>query len=811
MADNIFDNNLAGTQRLIEATTGVLTFANSGTDNSFSIGPNDSDDYYRLTVSRSSNVIVKLNPQGGNLDLAVLDSGGNPILGRATSNPNGMAEAVISDAIDPLQPGQTYYIRVSGNSPTEINYALTVETNPRNRADIVWRGITGIGENGIWRMNGTQFVSSQATGVPVDPSWTLNEMADLNGDGTTDYLWQNVVSADVGIWFMDANGNQILSSAALPSVSSDWFIAATGDFNGDNNTDLVWQNVNSGLAGVWIMNGASYVSSFAIDTISGAGWYIESAADFNQDGRPDLFFRNLTTGDNAIWLMNGTSFSQLASVSSRPVSWRMQATGDFDGDGSQDLLWRDYATGAVDVWFLNQTTSIGAANVSNVDPSAWLIAGVIKGTPKVDLAGSTPATAFNIGKLDGTATYSDDLSPSDNLDYYAFTLDLAARVGVTGKGTNISTLGNFEILAVDGVTVLGSAIANGANEKKLADLTLEAGTYYVRSTNLATSNTRYVLDLSAEQLGSNLLFPTSPPDVTTFKRLDGTVFASTTPVSVRDPFTFDLEYAVTYTGGVLNQFEVGFFLSLNGTLDAAPTDFRLDLNSDGVGNAQDVAVITGATPDTRITRTQRLTLPKFDDPFWANRGTNNTYNIIVVLDPENKIQELDRATRTPAENDNVFAAPIRIEAFRPDLIPVSFAVTETAANRGSSVNITGAVQNIGSARSDAGGQPNRTFEVAFYLSRDTVFNTTGATVGDRDLLLPTTPAPITFSTLAAGATAPAVNLTAAIPQNWAGYRAEQPNSAYYILMVVDPGGTVNEIAGATANNTVFDVVTIPFV
>ncbi len=796
MADTIFDNTLAGTQRLIQGTTGIQTLTNSGTDTSYSIGPGDPNDYYRFTVSRSSNVIVKLNPQGGNLNLAVLDASGNSILGTATNNPNGMADAVVSDEIDPLQPGQTYYIRVSGTPAADVNYSLTVETNPRSRADILWRGVTGDGANGIWRMDGTKYVSSQSTGVPVDPSWRLNRVADFNGDGTTDYIWHEPNAAVVGLWLMDANNDQILSSVALPSVGSNWFVAATGDFDNNGTPDILWQEQSLGITGVWIMNGVNYVSSVPIESLSGNGWYVEAADDFTRDGRPDLFFRNLATGENVIWQMNGLSFSASASVDARPVSWRMQGTGDFDGDGNPDLLWRDYATGNVEVWFMNGTTSVGSAYIGNVDPFSYQIAGVIKDVPTVDLAGNSAASAFNIDKLEGTATYRDNIGASDTRDFYAFTVDFPTKVSISGKGINIPTLANFEILAADGTTVLGSAVANGANEKRLTELNLETGTYYIRVSSLTPAKTAYTLDITGDRIGSNLLFPTAPPPITTYRFLDGTPFTSATPVSVQTPFTFNLDYATTYTGGNLSQFQVGFYLSVDNTLDA--TDLSLGTTT-----------ITGASPDTRIDRTQQLTLPRFDDPFWSSRGANNAYNIIIKLDPNDQIQEIDRAAGQPAETDNVFATAITIQPFRPDLVPINFDVTQTASTRGGVINLSGAVANNGTARSDAGRITGRTFPVQFFLSQDAVFSR-----GD-DIQIGTSPASFTIAPLNAGTQVSLNNgnpFTATLPTTWAGYSAQQPDNRYFVLMVVDPIRQTAEIdvPAYLLNNVASEAITIPF-
>jgi len=815
MADNtIFDNSLAGTQRLIQATSGVQTFRNSGTDTSYSIGPGDSDDFYKLTVSRSSNVIVKLNPDGGNLNLAVLNAAGTPILGRTTNNPNGLADAVVSDVIEPLQPGQTYYIHVSGSSTTEINYTLTVETNPTSRSDIFWQNITAPGQNGIWRMNGAQIASIDVSKDLVPPPWRLAAVGDFDGDKAADYLWHNPETGVLGIWLMEADGAAIRSISLLPSVAGNWVVGGLGNFGGNASLDIVWRDVNTGFTGVWVMNGTQFVSVISIAHLPEPSWQISAVADFNLDNNPDLFFRNNQTGENVIWLMNGTSFASARNFQPIVTTWGMDAVGDFDGDGDQDLLWHDRASGLVGIWYLDKTDFLSAVPITTVNASTYTIGGIVNNVFPSDLAGNTSAAAFNIGKLDATGTYSDSVSPSDSQDLYAFRLDAASKVGLTAIGTNIATQTTIDVVSSDGTTVLASTTANGANERTLTDLLLDPGTYLARVRAVGANETRYVINFVAEeQLPTNLLFPTAPPDVVTFKRLDGTTFTSSTAVSVKDPFTFDLDYAVTYLGRPLSQFEVGFFLSKDNILDA--TDLRLDLNNDGVGNDSDVAVITGAQPNTRIARTQRLTLPSKDSPFWIDEGL---YNIIIVLDPSRnpdpngKILERDPGTGQPAENDNTFAAPIRVRDARlPDVIPENFNVTQSTAARGGQIDLSGFVRNIGTARSDTGRPAGTTFEVRFYLSRDQVFNLSAPDAGDRDIQLTTTPRPIRINPLNAGEQVSiGTGVTADLPSLWAGYRADQPGSSYYILMVADPTGTLNEITGQTANNTVFDVITIPF-
>ena len=62
-----------------------------------------------------------------------------------------------------------------------------------------------------------------------------------------------------GIWFFK---NGVFSSSIfLPTVPVQWHIAGAGDFRGDGNAGLVWQNTSTGERGIWLMKNGVLTSS----------------------------------------------------------------------------------------------------------------------------------------------------------------------------------------------------------------------------------------------------------------------------------------------------------------------------------------------------------------------------------------------------------------------------------------------------------------------------------------------------------------------------------------------------------------------
>jgi hypothetical protein len=68
--------------------------------------------------------------------------------------------------------------------------------------------------------------------------------------------------------------NGVLSSSTyLPTVSVQWHVAGVGDFNGDGNADLVWENTSTGQRAIWFMKNGVLSSSTYLPTVS-VQWHI---------------------------------------------------------------------------------------------------------------------------------------------------------------------------------------------------------------------------------------------------------------------------------------------------------------------------------------------------------------------------------------------------------------------------------------------------------------------------------------------------------------------------------------------------------
>jgi hypothetical protein len=174
--------------------------------------------------------------------------------------------------------------------------------------------------------------------------WSLAATGDFNGDGVSDLVWRNSAGQYV-LWVMEPAGGS--SMQRLLGGGGGWSLEATGDYDGDGKTDLVWRNSGNGVNVMWLMDGATATRQ----TVVGGDhtWRLvatDERFDINGDGRTDLVWRNASNGANVLWMMHGAT-----TLGSRLLggdhTWQITGAGDFDGDGQGDLLWRNSVNGAV--------------------------------------------------------------------------------------------------------------------------------------------------------------------------------------------------------------------------------------------------------------------------------------------------------------------------------------------------------------------------------------------------------------------------------------------------------------------------------
>ena len=184
--------------------------------------------------------------------------------------------------------------------------------NGDGHPDLIWQN-RSTRQVAVFYMGGAQGNTYQSwawLSVGNMTAWTLVSAADLNGDGHPDLIWQNDSTRQVAVFYMGgAQGNTYLSWDWLAGgAMTGWTLMGLADFNGDGHPDVMWQNDGTHQIAVWYMGGSqgnTYQSADWLSAGNMTAWTLVGAADLNADGHPDLIWQNNSSQQVAVWYMGG--------------------------------------------------------------------------------------------------------------------------------------------------------------------------------------------------------------------------------------------------------------------------------------------------------------------------------------------------------------------------------------------------------------------------------------------------------------------------------------------------------------------------
>jgi hypothetical protein len=277
--------------------------------------------------------------------------------------------------------GTTYYIKVDGYSAAEGDITLTwnqggSDFDRDGLSDLVWQN-TQTGDATVWYLNGGVWSGVRDTFVKGFP---LNQkivgVADFDGDGKPDLLWQNQSNGDVAVWYMDGGGWTGRWDYVWKSIPLAWKINGLADLDGDGRTDLIWQNTQTGDLSYWLMDGIKKKATGYISHGLSTSMRLAGTGDFDGDGKADLVWQNSANGDVLVWYLDGVTWAGRSDyiVHGMSAAWQVAAILDANFDGKQDIVWQNTQTGDVSVWYMDRAVYTNTWNyIVRGVPTTWKI------------------------------------------------------------------------------------------------------------------------------------------------------------------------------------------------------------------------------------------------------------------------------------------------------------------------------------------------------------------------------------------------------------------------------------------------------
>jgi hypothetical protein len=147
-----------------------------------------------------------------------------------------------------------------GQDAPAWHVAAVADFDLDRRPDLLWRHeATGAVE--LWPMTGAAFAGTPTPLPAMDPGWMAVGAADFDGNGTTDIAWHRPGDGALSAWLLEARparpiavlGQVPFAPSAVPDTA--WRPVAVADYDGDGGADLLWQRQTQGTLVAWMLEG----------------------------------------------------------------------------------------------------------------------------------------------------------------------------------------------------------------------------------------------------------------------------------------------------------------------------------------------------------------------------------------------------------------------------------------------------------------------------------------------------------------------------------------------------------------------------
>lgn len=242
-----------------------------------------------------------------------------------------------------LMQGLTFHqtFRLGGSTDTGWNVVQTGDFNGDSDTDILWYHAMAHSA-ALWYVNlgARRPVLNSGPGFQGygNRHWNLVNAGDFDGNGEADLLWQHAPSGRVAICSMLSGVQDNCTELDGPDDDPEFRVRGVADLDGDGHADIVWQHALEHWVSVWYMRGPVPLRRSDTDIPGMSNWMIAHIGRFTYGDTLDLLLVDSATGMAAIHPLSSDTPPRIIGFTL--PGWHAAAVEDFDGDDLSDIVWQ---------------------------------------------------------------------------------------------------------------------------------------------------------------------------------------------------------------------------------------------------------------------------------------------------------------------------------------------------------------------------------------------------------------------------------------------------------------------------------------
>ena len=195
---------------------------------------------------------------------------------------------------------------------------------------------------------------------------------DFKANGTSDILFRNNTTGDVGFYSINNGANAGWKDVAVASTA--YTLVGSSDFTGTGADDILFRNNTTGDTGFYnIANGAS--TGWHDVGASSTAYAVVGTGDFTGNGSNDILYRNNTNGDTGFYAMVNGVNQGWHDIGASSTAYSVVGVGDFTGSGTEDVLYRNNSNGDTGFYQLVNGINTGWHDIG-ASSTAYSVVGV---------------------------------------------------------------------------------------------------------------------------------------------------------------------------------------------------------------------------------------------------------------------------------------------------------------------------------------------------------------------------------------------------------------------------------------------------